>query len=259
MERRFFVVLQYLIDTGLHSNVIWAWATMRLIFGIEYPEFSAKMSALAFTIAFSVTGLWTILVGWVRDNKSFGLSRIGKEVEMTVVIRGETFNLNTVCYLGLFISYTLLALAKHNHYLLFAFVLQWVSGFSTQITGLQLTMLYPDHSGLLIGLSTTGGTVSSTIPLLWYLLVSTNILTFSNIMIIWAALTLLSLVICVFISPWHNLKHFPRGETLKKLVAKELNVSVSRSNLNGPSVGSTGKLHLKTNIFTNNFQPWCST
>lgn len=87
MERRFFVVLQYLIDTGLHSNVIWAWATMRLIFGIEYPEFSAKMSALAFTIAFSVTGLWTILVGWVRDNKSFGLSRIGKEVEMTIVNR----------------------------------------------------------------------------------------------------------------------------------------------------------------------------
>ena len=77
MERRFFVVVQYLLDVALHSTIIFGWATMRLIFDLEFPDFPAKSSALIFTLSLSLTGLWLIFVGWIRDSISFGWSRIG--------------------------------------------------------------------------------------------------------------------------------------------------------------------------------------
>ena len=66
LERRFFVVLQYLIDTGLHSNVIWGLNSLKLVFIDEYPDFKPKMVALLFTLSLSVTGFWLLFVGWFR-------------------------------------------------------------------------------------------------------------------------------------------------------------------------------------------------
>ena len=69
LERRFFVVLQFLLDAVLHANTLFGWAIMRLIFDVEFP---AKPSALIFTLA-----IWLIFVGWIRDSISFGWSRLG--------------------------------------------------------------------------------------------------------------------------------------------------------------------------------------
>ena len=79
VDRKFFVVLQYLLDCALHSNIIWGWATMRLIIEIEFPNFPPKIAALLFTAALSLSGVWLIFVGWIRDKVSFGVSRIGKD------------------------------------------------------------------------------------------------------------------------------------------------------------------------------------
>ena len=143
-----------------------------------------------------------------------------------------------MCYSGLLISYILLALANHNQYLLFAFILQWCSGFGVQLNSLQVTMLYPAHSRLLIGLSGTATTISTILPLLWHYLIVSTSLTFSNMMVIWAILTFISLVICIFIGPWHNLKHFPEGETVRKLISKD--ISTKSANLDRE--GSTGRV-----------------
>ena len=77
VERRLFVVLQFLLDAALHANILFGWATMRLIFDVEFPDFPAKSSALIFTLAMSLTGSWLIFVGWIRDSISFGWSRLG--------------------------------------------------------------------------------------------------------------------------------------------------------------------------------------
>ena len=65
MERRFFIVLQYLLDTGLHSNVLWGLNSLKLVFVDEYPEFNSSMIALLFTISMSVSGFWIVFVGWL--------------------------------------------------------------------------------------------------------------------------------------------------------------------------------------------------
>ena len=90
LERRFFVVLQYLLDVALHSTIIFGWATMRLIFDLEFPDFPAKSSALIFTLSLSLTGLWLIFVGWIRDSISFGWSRI--ETGVSILIFFGTVN-----------------------------------------------------------------------------------------------------------------------------------------------------------------------
>ena len=99
-------------------------------------------------------------------------------------------------------------------------------------------MLYPSNSRLLIGLSGTASTVSSMLPLFWYHLIVSTSLTFSNIMVIWGSLTFISLVICIFIGPWHNLKHFPEGETLQKLISKD--ISTKSTNLDRAGLGGSG-------------------
>ena len=92
LERRFFVVLQYLIDTALHAGVIWGWASLRLIFESEFPEFSTKKIALLFTICMAVTGVWLVFVGWIRDNISFGWSRIGTGISTVRTVRSSLFH-----------------------------------------------------------------------------------------------------------------------------------------------------------------------
>ena len=77
MERKFFVVLQYLIDCALHSNIAWGWATTRLILEIEFPNFPSEIEALLLPVALSLGGVWLIFVGWIRDKISFGVARIG--------------------------------------------------------------------------------------------------------------------------------------------------------------------------------------
>ena len=90
LERQFFVVLQYMLDVALHAHILFAWATIRLIFDVEFPEFSAKSSALIFTLSLSLTGFWLIFVGWIRDSISFGWSRI--ETGVFIFIFSGTVN-----------------------------------------------------------------------------------------------------------------------------------------------------------------------
>ena len=90
-------------------------------------------------------------------------------------------------------------------------------------------MLYPSNSRLLIGFTGTASTVSSMLPVFWHYLIVSTSLTFSNIMVIWGSLTIVSLVISIFIGPWHNLKHFPEGETVRKLISKD--ISTKSTNL----------------------------
>ena len=78
---------------------------------------------------------------------------------------------------------------------------------------------------MLIGMSGTAGTMSSVTPLLWHQTIVDNKADFTTLMIIWCVLTFLSLVLCMLISPWYNLKHFPKGETIKTLVAKEMSLT----------------------------------
>ena len=111
-------------------------------------------------------------------------------------------------------------------------------------------MLYPANSRLLIGLSGTASTVSSILPLFWYQLIVSTSLSFSSIMVIWGALTIVSLVICILIGPWHNLKHFPEGETVRKLISKD--ISTKSVDLDRSSLGCAGivlVVELTSNLF----------
>ena len=101
-------------------------------------------------------------------------------------------------------------------------------------------MLYPANSRLLVGLTGTASTISSILPLFWYHLIVSTSLTFSSIMVIWGAFTIVSLVICIFIGPWHNLKHFPEGETVRKLISKD--ISTKSVNLERSGSGCGGEV-----------------
>ena len=88
---------------------------------------------------------------------------------------------------------------------------------------LEVTLFYPDNSRMLLGLSGTASTISSMIPLLWHYSIVNNQLSYVNLMIIWCVLTFLSFIISLIISPWHNLNHFPKGETVKTNIALVVN------------------------------------
>ena len=62
------------------------------------------------------------------------------------------------------------------------------------------------------------------LPLLWYKLVKNDFLTFTNIMVVWFALTLMSMIISIFIGPWNNLEVDSNAETVMDLwkTGKEL-------------------------------------
>ena len=100
-------------------------------------------------------------------------------------------------------------------------------------------MLYPENSRLLIGLSTAAGNISSIMPLLWHHLIASGTTNFTTIMSIWTVLTFASLMLCIFISPWHTLKHFPEGETVKQLLINK--ISTTSSNLDQSNTGIRGK------------------
>ena len=61
-----------------------------------------------------------------------------KVLEPLVTTRSFLCQIFKVCYSALILSYILLALAKHNHYLLFAFTLQWFGGICLQLNALQV-------------------------------------------------------------------------------------------------------------------------
>ena len=100
-------------------------------------------------------------------------------------------------------------------------------------------MLYPANSRLLLGLLGTATTVSSVLPLFWHHLIVSTSFTFSNIMVIWAALTMTSMIFCIFIGPWHNLKYFPDGETLRQHISK--NNRIISTNFKRTDPGFMGK------------------
>ena len=111
-------------------------------------------------------------------------------------------------------------------------------------------MLYPASSRLLLGLLGTATTVSSMLPVFLYLSVATSstfyrdtMVVLQNIMVIWGTLTMISMVICVFIGPWYNLEHFPKGETLLQLISKD--IKIKSSNLKRTDPGFMGKFKVR--------------
>ena len=103
-------------------------------------------------------------------------------------------------------------------------------------------MLYPDNSRLLIGLSGSASSVSTMLPMLWYHLIVSTDLAFTHIMIIWAVITAISAIVCLFIGPWHNLKEFPNGETFSEL--KSQRKRLTKNNTEQTEVGFTGNIKI---------------
>ena len=119
---------------------------------------------------------------------SFGLSRI-------------------VIYSLLILSYLLIALATPTNvdYLMYTFILQMGSGIGILLSSLQFCMFFPTRQSLLVGTANTCMAVSSIVPQIWLILMEKTGISLTSLMIIWMCLAGVSLVVGVWLFPWHNL------------------------------------------------------
>ena len=72
------------------------------------------------------------------------------------------------------------------------------------MNGFTLCSLYPDHAGILINLGSGLLSLSTMIPQAWLALVNGGLLTRSQILYVWFALSLLSFILSMIIFPWHS-------------------------------------------------------
>ena len=70
---------------------------------------------------------------------------------------------------------------------------------------MQFLNLYPEKTGLLIGLTNGLTGAGSFFPLAWKTFIDDKLISYSGIMWIWFGLSLVSLVLGTLIYPWHNL------------------------------------------------------
>ena len=114
----------------------------------------------------------------------------------------------------------LLAFSPNYPAFYFAFAVHFTIGASMLYTSLQLTLLYPRHSTFLIGLANSLTSLSSMWPQIWFKLIQINLIDFSSLMFIWSALSFLSLMLGLFIYPWHNLSIAEKCDTLQQTRSK---------------------------------------
>ena len=72
-----------------------------------------------------------------------------------------------------------------------------------------------------MGIANGVASVSSMWPSIWLRAINSEILTFSQIMYIWAFFSFVSLVLGLIIYPWHNLSIGKNCETLKETKKKD--------------------------------------
>ena len=70
---------------------------------------------------------------------------------------------------------------------------------------MQFLNLYPEKTGLLIGITNGLTGASSFFPLAWKTFIDSEFISYSGIMWIWFSLSVISLVVGLVIYPWHNL------------------------------------------------------
>jgi len=100
--------------------------------------------------AVSILGPFTFILGLARDYLAFGWCR-------------------AICFCVLIFSYLIMAFAEagKSDWMLYFWILQFVSGTTLMISYFHLAKLFPLHQALLIGFFNVSSDVSSLIPQLW--------------------------------------------------------------------------------------------
>ena len=199
IERRHVIMITFMMDLLLHGSIVFGWSSLSQIIGDQVPK---ETSALIFTLSCSLVGVLLFVFGAIRDFISFGVVRL-------------------CCYGSLTLIYLLLALTPYYPMFFFSLVFHFSAGFTVLIASLQLTLLFPENSTLLIGIVNGLASVSSMWPQIWLRLINADVMSFTTIMIIWAALTLASLVLGIIIYPWHNLSVCKECDTYREVKAKK--------------------------------------
>ena len=182
-----------MVDLLLHGSIIFGWNSLVLIIA----PVPAKTSGLIFILATSLSGVILFIYGTIRDFVSYGISR--------VVIFGS-----------LTLIYILMALSPYWPSLLFALTIHLSAGFGLFIGSLQMTILFPTNTMLLMAIASAMASLSSMWPTVWKWLIDEQLMTFSTIMWGWSLLAFGSLVLGIFMLPWHNLSIDENYPTLHK-------------------------------------------
>ena len=137
----------------------------------------------------SLLGVFLLVFGILRDFVSFGVCRLAM------------FSL-------LIASYALLAISTpgETDYLQFGWILQYGGGIGIFLNGLQFLAFYPGYEGLLTGVANALLAVGTLIPQVWLILITKQeLLSFTEVMIIWMSLAVISLILGTLLYPWDNM------------------------------------------------------
>ena len=82
---------------------------------------------------------------------------------------------------------------------------------------MQFLNLYPEKTGLLIGINNGLSGAGSFFPVAWKTMIENEIISYSGLMWIWFGLSVISLLSGTIIYPWHNLPQDLRKVRFRKI------------------------------------------
>ena len=137
----------------------------------------------------SLLGVFLLAFGILRDFVSFGACRVAM---FTSLISG----------------YVVMAISTpgNSDYLQFGWILQFAGGTGIFLNGLQFLSFYPGHEGLLTGVANALLAVGTLIPQMWLIFITKQqVLTFTEVYIVWLSLALVSFILGTLFYPWNNM------------------------------------------------------
>ena len=137
----------------------------------------------------SLLGVFLLVCGILRDFVSFGACRIAM---FSLLISG----------------YAVMAISTPgtSDYLQFGWILQYAAGTAIFLNGLQFLRFYPDYAGLLTGVTNALLAIGTIIPQLWLVLITKQqVLTFTQVYVVWLSLALVSFILGTLVYPWNNM------------------------------------------------------
>ena len=125
----------------------------------------------------------------IRDYAGFGLCRL-------------------LLFISLIFCYTLLYFAEPNQTdtLLYTWSLQYGAGVGLIVTYQQLSRMFPENKGLILGTLNLAAQASTLWPQAWDILIAKKYLTINQIFLIWIGLAGCSGIAGCFLLPWYSIK-----------------------------------------------------
>ena len=156
----------------------------------------SKEISLIMILATSLFGLSMLFHGLLRDYVSNGVARVEMYFFLSnvfIIIEFLKFVPALFChYLKTFksLTYILLGISTpgSSDSLQYFWIIQYGTSTGAFLSGLQYFTLFPQRVGLLIGIANGLAHASSIWPQLWLILIRKDLLTYSQIMFIWAGL-----------------------------------------------------------------------